>query len=102
VATQGRSFWILDDLSVVQQYDAAHAGKNLQVYSPDAAYRMQAQGAVDGAVAAIPNTGENPPNGAAVPFWVKNVTDSTKATVTVYDKQAKKLKPTAPLQKTIK
>lgn len=92
VATQGRSFWILDDLSVVQQYDAALANKVLHAFTPAPAYRMQAAGRGWGVGGASANAGSNPPSGAVVPFWVKSINDSTKASVTVFDNAGKEIK----------
>jgi photosystem II stability/assembly factor-like uncharacterized protein len=93
VATQGRSFWILDDLSVIQQYDASKATKNLHVFEPDAAYRMQAAGrGRGGAGTTIANAGSNPQNGTIIPFWVKSITDSSKASITIYDNAGKEIK----------
>lgn len=92
VATQGRSFWILDDLSVVQQYDAAQAGKNMHVYAPAPAYRMQSAGGFRGGGGAPANAGTNPPSGAVIPIWVKGISDSSKASVTLFDKAGKEIK----------
>jgi photosystem II stability/assembly factor-like uncharacterized protein len=93
VATQGRSFWILDDLSVVQQYDAAQAGKAMHVYAPAPAYRMQSAGGFRGGGGGAPaNAGLNPPSGVVIPLWVKGITDSTKASVTIFDKSGKEVK----------
>ncbi len=93
VATQGRSFWILDDLSVVQQYDASQSGKNLQVFTPAPTYRMQSSGGgFRGGGGPVPNAGSNPPAGAVIPVYVKTMTDSSKASVTIYDKAGKEVK----------
>ena len=40
-ATHGRSFWILDDLSVLRQYAAAIGDKPAHLYRPRDAYRIQ-------------------------------------------------------------
>ena len=43
VATQGRAFWVMDDLSMVQQYAKADiVGKNLHVYDVNPSYRVMA------------------------------------------------------------
>lgn len=93
VATQGRSFWILDDLSVVQQYDASHSGKAFHVYSPAPAYRMMSSGGgFRGAGGTPANSGANPPTGVVIPVWIKSVSDSLKASVTIFDKSGKEIK----------
>ena len=42
VATHGRAFWILDDLSPLRQYSDEIARKEAFLYTPATAYRMQA------------------------------------------------------------
>jgi photosystem II stability/assembly factor-like uncharacterized protein len=93
VATQGRSFWILDDLSVVQQFNAAQKEKVLHAFTPAPAYRMQVAGRGRGGQGGgISNAGSNPLPGAVVPVWVKSITDSTKYAVTILDKAGKEVK----------
>jgi len=41
VATHGRSFWILDDLTPVRQFTDDVAKQEVHLYSPALAYRMQ-------------------------------------------------------------
>ncbi|MFX5476869.1 hypothetical protein ABTD55_23380, partial [Acinetobacter baumannii] len=38
------------------------------------------------------NTGENPPLGLVVNYYLKGVTDSSKCSITLFDKQQKPLK----------
>ncbi|MFM2362302.1 MAG: hypothetical protein RLZZ316_1204 [Bacteroidota bacterium] len=87
VGTQGRSIYILDDLSVVQQLNNTVANNSLYVFQPAPAYRMQGRGGFFGRGGqALRNAGINPPNGVAISYYLKEVTDSTKLTVTVLDK----------------
>ena len=72
VATQGRSFWILDDLSVLHQLtDAQRAGGGeTLLLKPEDAYRMPGAGGV-----ALPPTvtiGANPVNGVVVYYYLKS------------------------------
>ncbi len=46
VSTQGRSFWILDDLGLLRQYNPELTG--LQLYQPDDAVRVSGRSAFDG------------------------------------------------------
>lgn len=93
VATQGRAFWVLDDLTVVQQNEAALTGKNLHVFTVNPAWRIPG---MDGRFAAFRrapvNAGENPPNGVVINYFLKDVTDSSKVSVTVMDKNKKVIK----------
>lgn len=87
VATQGRAFWVLDDLSVVQEKAAALTEKNLHVFTVNDAYRF------DGFQNPSPrNAGMNPPNGSVINYYVKNVTDSSKVSIEILDKNKKQIK----------
>lgn len=88
VATQGRSFYVLDDLSVIQQMNKNITDKNLHVFTVNPAWRMVGGGGFRGA-AAPTNAGANPPNGAVINYYAKNVNDTTKASVTILDKNKK-------------
>lgn len=94
VGTQGRSIWILDDLTAVQQYPADWSSAALKVFAPAPSYRVASSGRRRGARAGSGerNVGQNPMPGAVIPFFVKNVTDSTKATVVVMDKNRDTIK----------
>ncbi|MBU7578065.1 MAG: hypothetical protein KAF40_08400, partial [Flavihumibacter sp.] len=85
VATQGRAFWVLDDLTMVQAYDPALVNKSLHVFPVRETWRIRAAGGFRGATPV--NAGKNPPTGAVINFYAGKVTDSTKATVTILDKQ---------------
>ncbi|OYT71201.1 MAG: glycosyl hydrolase [Chloracidobacterium sp. CP2_5A] len=67
VATQGRSFWALDDLTVLQQYAARASDGGLRLYAPEKAYRLRGFGGSN-----LPPTatvGANPPVGVTV--WLE-------------------------------
>lgn len=91
VATQGRAFWMIDDLTMVQQADPAVLQKSLHVYPVGNPHRMVG----DPFAAFRPqpvNAGANPPKGAVVNFYAGKVTDSTKGSVTILDKSGKTVK----------
>ncbi len=70
VATQGRAFWILDDLSPLRQWSDAVAAEKLHVFAPRPAYRAES-GPQDDAKDDAPRTaGKNPPSGATVFYWL--------------------------------
>lgn len=91
VGTQGRSIYILDDLSLVQQKNNNITAKDLHVFAPAAAYRIESYGG-SGAPQTNRNAGSNPPAGVAIPFWVKNAPDTVKASVTIFDSSRKLVK----------
>ena len=95
VGTQGRSIYILDDLTVVQQKSADIINKNLHVFDVNPAYRMSGGGRFFGGgsgSSALRNVGLNPPNGVVINYYMKDVGDSTKLMVEVMDKNKKLIK----------
>ncbi len=87
VATQGRSFWVLDDLTVVQQKAAGITEKNLHVFAVNDAYRYDGYQNLN-----AKNAGMNLPNGSVINFWMKNITDSSKVSIEIMDKNYKQIK----------
>jgi photosystem II stability/assembly factor-like uncharacterized protein len=73
-STAGRAFWILDDLSPLQQWTDATAATDVRLFTPRPAFRTQAFGGGFGA--ANPRAGRNPPNGATIDFWLAKVPES--------------------------
>ena len=91
VATQGRAFYVLDDLSTLQQLNPTIAASNLHVFDVTPAYRMPGSPFAQN-FGTPRNAGANPPAGVVINYFVKNATDSTKASVTVFDKDHKEIK----------
>ena len=77
-ATHGRAFWILDDLTPLQQLADSLARATRFVYTPRAAYRMGLGGGFGGGGGGggPANAGRNPPGGAVVFFYLKSAPDS--------------------------
>lgn len=99
VATQGRAFWVLDDLGIIQQKAAGITNKNLHVFSVNDAYRYDGYQNLN-----AKNAGMNPPVGVVINYFVKEVSDSTKASIEIFDKDKKTIKTfsTTPKEKTDK
>ena len=70
VATHGRAFWILDDVSPLRQFSDDIAKQDIHLYTPSTAYRIQA-GALEEHHPSK-RTGENPPGGAVIYFYLKD------------------------------
>jgi hypothetical protein len=70
VGTYGRGFWILDDLSPLQQLTADVVAAPAPLFAPRAAYRFRG---IAGNVSSNddPTAGSNPPDGAAINYWLK-------------------------------
>jgi photosystem II stability/assembly factor-like uncharacterized protein len=93
VATQGRAFWVIDDLGMIQQKTDAVPTENLKVFAVNDAYRTQGGGRRRrGARAALINAGANPPSGVEFNYYLKGATDSSNVSVTIFDKQQKVIK----------
>jgi hypothetical protein len=67
VATHGRAFWILDDISPLRQLDESLVNSNSHLFVPGGAIRSR-MGHVRRRRDAI---GENPPNGAILYYYLK-------------------------------
>lgn len=70
VATHGRAFWILDDLSPLRQFSDDIAQKDAYLYAPGTAYRIQA--GASGERRPSRTTGQNPPAGAVIYYFLKD------------------------------
>jgi photosystem II stability/assembly factor-like uncharacterized protein len=67
LATHGRSFWILDDVSPLRQFAVSVGGEDAHLYQPATAYRVH----IGDAPARALFTGQNPPTGAVIYFYLK-------------------------------
>ncbi|UCC74655.1 MAG: sialidase [Gemmatimonadota bacterium] len=69
VGTYGRGFWILDDVTPLQQLTPEVAGSDAHLFEPRQAYRFQ-----DITEPMVfwtdPSAGENPPYGASINYWL--------------------------------
>lgn len=90
VATQGRSIWILDDLSTLQQVKEEYLNQKLHVFKPRAAYR--GFGAGGGR-----ESGQNPTSGFLVNYYLKDTVGlDTLLKIEVCDKSGKLIKRYSP------
>jgi photosystem II stability/assembly factor-like uncharacterized protein len=88
-STQGRGFWILDDLEVLRQYDPALAG--LQLFRPDNAVRVSGRSAFDAVleekdVKQTSPFGTNAPTGVVLYYSLPDdIKDGDKITLDITD-----------------
>ncbi len=82
VATQGRAFWILDDLTPLREYKVSLRGEALRVFRPRASVRFPGGPRFDDEEAAPSDRGKNPAAGALVYYWLKEK-PAEKETLTV-------------------
>jgi photosystem II stability/assembly factor-like uncharacterized protein len=94
VATQGRAFWAIDDLSLLQQKAEDVTNKNLHVFAVNDAYRIEGGGGrrQRGGSTALPNMGENPATGSVFNYFLKDANDSSKVSISIFNKQNKLIK----------
>jgi hypothetical protein len=70
IATYGRGFWILDDLTPVQQMTDTVRASEVHLFPPRPTYRFR-QGTVPMTMSDDPTAGQNPPYGAAINYFLK-------------------------------
>jgi hypothetical protein len=68
VATHGRSFWVLDDITALEQYSESVTQDAAHLFTPAAANHTLFRGSFFRGGA---NTGKNPPAGAVIDYWLK-------------------------------
>ncbi|MGB5507728.1 WD40/YVTN/BNR-like repeat-containing protein, partial [Robiginitalea sp.] len=78
VATQGRSLWILDDLTVLHQLEEASKNSSAILYKPKDSYRTK------GGTTSTPSltAGQNPPNGVVTHFYMKDFSEKDSVSLT--------------------
>jgi hypothetical protein len=76
VATYGRGFWILDDITPLRTLGASVTAKDAHLFPPRQAYRLQTT-EQPFSVAYDASAGYAPPYGAAINFYLKKGSDST-------------------------
>jgi photosystem II stability/assembly factor-like uncharacterized protein len=73
VATHGRSFWVLDDLSPLRQASPSITGEDVHLFGPNTAVRTR-EGHVNPRRYPI---GENPPSGTILYYYLKDTPKDT-------------------------
>ncbi len=68
VATHGRSFWVLDDITSLEQYTDSIPQEEAHLFTPAEANHTVFRG---GFFAPSGNVGKNPPAGAVIDYWLK-------------------------------
>lgn len=84
VATQGRSFWIMDDISPLRQLSGEIEKKNFHLYSPRPSYRIGGSSRSDATL-----SGKNLQSGVIIDYYFKDQPDSNSVELKFYDKDKK-------------
>ena len=89
VATSGRSFWILDNLSILSQY--VKSEKNVQLYQPEAITYGHWGSTLNSnsSNGTQPFTGVNPVNGVELYYYLPNAAKEQPVTITITDRTGK-------------
>ncbi len=70
VATHGRSFWILDDITPLREVGASFSAGDAHLFTPALAYRVQRDSNTDTPLPPDEPAADNPPNGAIVDYYL--------------------------------
>src|SRR6266481_5280991 len=84
VATHGRSFWVLDNLTPLRQFNAQNASSDMLLYQPQTAVRLHYPEEIDKRQPA----GNNPPMGAMIDYYFKSA-PKDEVTIDILDAQGK-------------
>jgi len=85
IATHGRSFWILDNITPLRQVSAAGNAKSAWLYHPADAIRVDNDSFTGTPLPPEEPTADNPPNGAMIDYVLKS--DAGKIELEIYDPQ---------------
>ena len=70
VATHGRAFWILDDITPLRQLADSTAKSDAFLFKPEPAYRIRRSTNTDTPIPPDEPTGQNPPDGAIIDYYL--------------------------------
>ena len=86
-ATQGRAFWVIDDLTPIHQTQQSMGDKSMVLYQPKDAYRMSG-----GKGAKSKSAGENHYGGLPVYYYVKDTAKTDTLSLAFYDAKKQLIK----------
>jgi photosystem II stability/assembly factor-like uncharacterized protein len=70
VATHGRSFWILDDITPLRQLTSSVAASRVHLFAPQLTYRIRRDQNTDTPLTPEVPAGQNPPDGAIIDYYL--------------------------------
>jgi photosystem II stability/assembly factor-like uncharacterized protein len=85
-ATQGRSFWIIDDITPLHQINETLISKESFLYKPKDSYRM------DGSSRISKTAGQNHPGGVLINYYVKDYDEKDTISLSIYENSGKHIK----------
>ena len=84
VGTHGRSFWILDDITLLRQMSAEVASAKAYLFAPQTAVRFRWNRNTDTPLPPEEPAGKNPPDGAIIDYYLANAA-SGPVTLEIFD-----------------
>ncbi|HRK73305.1 MAG TPA: glycosyl hydrolase, partial [Rhodothermales bacterium] len=91
LATQGRSFWVMDDLTLLHQLTSEVSAEPFVLFKPRPTYRMSGGGG-----RASLTVGENPVNGVQLLYYFKQVPDSAAVKLKLIGRDGKTIRTYSP------
>lgn len=85
-ATQGRSFWIIDDLTPLHQINKTLISNDLFMFKPMDTYRM------GGSKRKSKTAGQNHPGGVLINYYVKDIDEKDTLSLSFFDNLGKHIK----------
>ena len=86
-ATQGRSFWMIDDLTPLHQLDTDMTKEEVILFKPKDSYRMSG-----GRGATSKTQGTNHYGGVAINFFIKEQKEENPVSMSIYESNGKHIK----------
>jgi photosystem II stability/assembly factor-like uncharacterized protein len=87
IATYGRSFWILDDITTLRQLTPQSSTQTVTLYKPAAAIRVDNDVFLGTPLPAEEPTAKNPPDGAVIDYYLPS--DAKSMTLEIFDSSGK-------------
>jgi photosystem II stability/assembly factor-like uncharacterized protein len=85
IATYGRGFWILDDITPLQHMTQQIAGSDVHLFPPRSTYRVR-EITAPASMANDPTSGDDPPYGASINYFLKSA-PAGDVTISILDQQ---------------
>ena len=87
VATHGRAFWILDDITALREIASQPQGGNVRLYQPATAIRVDNDVFLGSPLPPEEPAAKNPPDGAVLDYYLKS--PAKQVTLEIYDPSGK-------------
>lgn len=87
-ATAGRAFWILDDLSPIQQAGSLDKNSKTRIFKPKNTIKLDAPAVPE----PIPGLGQNPSTGVILDYFLPENMDSSKVVIEITDLSGKAIR----------